>query len=153
MTVRPASFPMVSKTIFESLDIFRLIGARESGFSSGGLEARAGSPLSMSGTGLVSQHFQSFLELLIGDNTGWIQESGPLKLGNGPLQISLIPEFQALAGVQLPGFKARLVQLDAEIGVMGIGGERLAVILHGSVIILDVSSLFAGPVALVAVLG
>ena len=45
ITVNPASFAIVSITVFASFVIFRLMGACESGISSGGFSANLGSLL------------------------------------------------------------------------------------------------------------
>ena len=59
----PAHFPMVSKTIFASFDIFILMGPRESGLICGGVMASAGSPGSAGGSAAAS--FWRFLSAII----------------------------------------------------------------------------------------
>ena len=102
ITVSPANLATVSKMARESLVIFRLMGARESGFNSGGPAINLGSSLPGAAVGALSAAFlaangvHGVLDLLLSDRAGGIDHQALLELGQSHLQIALIARASGL---------------------------------------------------------
>ncbi len=156
-TVRPANLATVSKMARESLVIFRLMGARDSGLSSGGPDHQFGFfivPGSGRGGSLRRvfgrQGVHGVLDLLLSDRTRGIDHQALLELDQSHLEIALIGEFPALVHVILPVLETHAHEPKLVLGVQRIGFEGSLVMNDGGIVILDGLGLFSLVVFLIA---
>ena len=98
---------MVSNTILASLDICRLIGARDSGLISGGIDANGASigPSATLGRSLsralpLPDHPSRLAQFLFGDGAGGVDRRRPLEFPSSPWQVAALTQLHSLLDVK-----------------------------------------------------
>ena len=118
ITVNSAIFATVSNTIFASLDIFSVMGARESGLISGGMDA-SGCSLGSGGTSAAASASRFLSEIIAAVRRSSCSAMGlegsitpcALEFRQRPLQVALPAHFEALLDVQF-------AKLQSESGLL-----------------------------------
>ncbi len=149
MTLKPANFPMVSKMIFASLVIVKLMGSREIGFNCGGPASTSLSSGEAAGCGALAaasfrQQLHHVLHLLLRRGVRWIHGLRLLIFRQRHLHIAAVESLLALVHVELRIHELQMRDFDFVFEILRIGAQRPLVLHQRRVVILNCLGLLSG---------